>query len=235
MSLRTPAENLALNNAWAVARGFPSYAEYTAQYVAGKVDALGHTVTNAANTVANGVTDVANKVGDGATSVGSTVGNAVEDGWNSVFCHTAGTLIAMSDGSTKPVEQLVIGDDVLLGGKVTGRREVPSTDFYSYRGTVLTGGHAVFEDGVWLRVEHSQHATRLEDQSSRMVYPMWTENHLLVCEQYICSDFAECDGGIGDDPEGLAIKLGMLNDDTTRNRELSEMAERFGLSQRRAA
>ena len=145
------------------------------------------------------------------------------------FCHTAGTLIAMADGTYKPVEQLKMGDETLLGGEVIGRGEVIATDLYSYRGTVLNGRHAVFEDGQWVRVENSPLATLL-DVPPAPVYPVVTANHLLVCEQYICADLAEYDEDIG-----AVGRLAMLNADTERNAELLRAEKAYGLSQQRAA
>ena len=160
-----------------------------------------------------------------AADIARQAANAVRN----FFCHTAGTLIAMADGTYKPVEQLKMGDETLLGGQVLGRGEVLATDLYSYRGTVLNGRHAVFENGHWVRVENSAHATLL-DVPPTTVYPVVTANHLLVCEQYICADLAEMDNDIG-----AVGRLAALNEDTARNAELLRAEERYGLSQQRAA
>jgi hypothetical protein len=145
------------------------------------------------------------------------------------FCHVAGTPIAMADGTYKPVEQLKIGDEVLLGGQVLGRGEVMASDLYSYRGTVLNGRHAVFEDGRWVRVEQSAYAMQL-DAPPTTVYPVVTANHLLVCEQYICADLAEMDEDIG-----AVGRLAAMNADTRRNLDLRRAEEAYGFAQQRAA
>jgi len=110
-----------------------------------------------------------------------------------------------------------------------GRGEVLAEALYDYRGTVVNGRHAVFEDGSWVRVEDSTQATLL-DVPPATVYPIVTANHLLVCEQYICADVAEMDEDIGS-----AGRLAALNADTARNRELTQAEDRYGFSFRLAA
>ncbi|MEW6451921.1 MAG: hypothetical protein AB1490_14790 [Pseudomonadota bacterium] len=200
-------------------------AKRAASAVTGAAGAVAGGVTNAANTVASGATNAANTVVSGATNAANTIASGITQ----VFCHAAGTLIAMNDGTYKPVEQLKMGDEVLLGGTVLGRGEVMASDLYSYRGTVLNGRHAVFEDGCWVRVQDSAQATLL-DMEPTPVYPVVTANHLLVCEQYICADLAEMDKDIG-----AVGRLAAMNADTERNNELRRAEERFGFAPRRAA
>ncbi|MEW6451911.1 MAG: hypothetical protein AB1490_14740 [Pseudomonadota bacterium] len=222
----------ATNAAHTVAHGVTGAAHTVAHGVTDTAHTVAHGATNAAHTVAHGASGAAHTVAHGITNAAHSVGNAFSSAGHAiahVFCHAAGTLIAMADGSTKPVEQLKMGDETLLGGQVLGRGEVIATDLYSYRGTTLNGRHAVFEDGRWVRVENSSLATLL-DVPPATVYPVVTANHLLVCEQYICADLAEMDEDIG-----AAGRLAALNDDTERNAELRRMEEHFGLAQQRAA
>lgn len=110
----------------------------------------------------------------------------------SLLCHAAGTPIVMEDGSTKNVEDIRIGDRVFMGGEVMGRGEGRGRDIYAYRGTKLTGTHAVFENGKFIRVADSKVAER-QDMDGTLIYPLMTERHLLVTPNYICADFAETD------------------------------------------
>ncbi|WP_229266829.1 hypothetical protein [Leptospira sp. severe_002] len=166
---------------------------------------------------------------EAAARAAASAARTVSSFFSNTFCHAAGTPIAMADGTYKPVEQLKMGDETLLGGTVLGRGEVLANDLYSYRGTVLNGRHAVFEDGRWLRVENSDLATLL-DVPPATVYPVVTANHLLVCEQYICADLSEMDEDIG-----AVGRLAKLNADIERNAELRRMEEHFGFVQQRAA
>ena len=103
-----------------------------------------------------------------------------------------------------------------------------ATDLYSYRGTILNGRHAVFENGSWVRVDQSANAIPL-DIGSQMVYPVVTEQHLLVCEEYICADVVEMDMDIG-----AVGRLALLNENTERNRELELFEKSLAVSGRAA-
>ena len=222
----------ATDAAHTVAHGASNAAHTVAHGASNAAHTVAHGASNAAHTVAHGASNAAHTVAHGITSAAHSVGHAFSSAGHAiahVFCHTAGTLIAMADGTYKPVEQLKMGDETLLGGEVLGRGEVLATDLYSYRGTVLNGRHAVFEDGQWLRVEQSALATQL-DVPPATVYPIVTANHLLVCEQYICADLAEYDEDIG-----AAGRLAKLNADTAPNAELSRMEERYEFAKSRAA
>ncbi len=147
------------------------------------------------------------------TAVGGPIGGIAGSFLGSMFCHVAGTMIRMEDGSLKAIENLDFGDRALLGGAVIGAGKVMATDLYEYRGTVVNGRHAVFEDGKWLRVKDSAKAKAVD--GGAVVYPVVTEQHLLVCENYICADLAEMDEDIGADG-----RLARLNAAKERNRRL---------------
>lgn len=148
--------------------------------------------------------------------VGGLIGGAL----GSVFCFTADTPIVMADGSTKAIEKLRRGDEVALGGRVTGHGEVDTSDVYLYRGTLVAGGHAVFERGKWIRVEESVFAKplELEEGKSVVVYPIETEHHLLVTPCFVAADVTET-------PETWqytdAQRLELLNADADRNQRLA--------------
>jgi hypothetical protein len=140
--------------------------------------------------------------------IGGFIGSAI----GSMFCHAAGTMIRMEDGTLKDVEQLKIGDRVLLGGAVIGCGKVLAEDMFIYKGTLVNARHAVFEDGRWMRVIDSADAIYADVKAPVLVYPVVTENHLLVCEGYICADLAELDQDIGS-----VGRLAALNDNHERN------------------
>jgi len=161
----------------------------------------------------------------GASAVGFAVGNTILPGiggfvgsfFGGLFCHAAGTLIRMSDFTLKPIEELKIGDEVLLGGRVLGRGEALERDLYEYKGTTVNGYHAVFEMGWFRRVETSQFAR--PKVGEELVYPIVTESHLLVCERYICADFVETD----DRDASAAEKIRALNADEARRDKLMQL------------
>lgn len=153
--------------------------------------------------------------------VGGAVGGFIGSTIGSIFCFAAGTPILMADGTTKPVEQLRRGDVTMLGGRVVARGESDAGDLYLYRGTVLVGGHAVFEDGRWLRVANSTMAVKVEglDGVDVEVYPVATENRLLVTPWFIAADAEEVDNTAGAYTD--EDRIDMLNGDAARNAMLA--------------
>lgn len=142
------------------------------------------------------------------------------------FCYVAGTRIAMRDGGWKRVEDLRIGDDVELGGKVLARGEAVSPEIYRYRDQMVSGTHAVFEDGRFVRVKDSPKA-RLSSSPPVIVYPVVTEKHLLLLEDHIAADFSETD----EEDVSPSQRLETMNADHARNEWLALIARDRGFDQ----
>lgn len=163
-----------------------------------------------------------------ASAVGYAIGNAILPGiggivgsfLGKIFCHVAGTLIRLEDGTLKKIEDLDFGDRLLLGGAIVGLGRVKSGGLYRYLGTVVVGRHAVFEDGRWLRVWDSPLAEPVAGEAT--VYPIVTEQHLLVCQHYVCADHVEVDEDVGADE-----RLALLNGMTARNARLDAIARQL--------
>lgn len=161
------------------------------------------------------------------SAIGFAIGNAILPGIGGfagsfiggLFCHAAGTLILMEDGTRRPIEALRQGDRVLLGGAVTWVGAVPATFMFRYRGTLVNGRHAVFEHGQWIRVHESALAEPIEDDALIPVYPVNTERHLLVTPEYVCADYAEVD----DAEPGIARRMQLLRGNVERNRLLNDV------------
>lgn len=166
-------------------------------------------------------------IGSIVPGVGTVIGAVAGGAIAGLFCHAAGTMIRMADGTRKAVEDLRLGDKVLLGGEVIGRGEVRSQDLWMYGGTVVNGQHAVFQDGRWTRVENSLRAVKVPATAGQIVYPIVTEHHLLACEKYICADYAETDDG----DMSASARLERLNSMRGRNAWLDEAEARMRLGQ----
>lgn len=69
--------------------------------------------------------------------------------------------VFMKDHSSKAIGALQIGDEILLGGKVTNIIKDKTKDVYNYKGLECTGNMKVLEDGRWLKVEESSSSRRL--------------------------------------------------------------------------
>lgn len=110
------------------------------------------------------------------------------------FCYGRGTLILMQDGRYKQVQELMIGDRVMLGGEVIAHGKAKGGFTFLYKGERVTGTHLVFEDGQFVRVSESK-LRSAEDDYHGGVFPIVTEQHLLVTRSHISADFTECEGG----------------------------------------
>lgn len=124
-------------------------------------------------------------------TVGSVGGAAA-----GIFCFLGDVKIKMFDGAYKKVSEIQIDDDVFEGGRVlaTGVSRVPE-EIYDYNGNRVSGGHLVFEDGIWKRVYRSKKAKKLYLSSDKR-YPIVTENHLLITEDgQVWADYSETNQG----------------------------------------
>lgn len=94
------------------------------------------------------------------------------------------TLIFMKDHSTKTIGSIRIGDEILLGGKVTNVIRDKSRDIYNYKGTYTTGNMKVLEDGRWLKVEESQAPRRLTNNENTEITIIQSEIKILIASDY---------------------------------------------------
>ena len=144
----------------------------------------------------------------GLTSIGKGLGNTVSNtiikqpasiakkvvsAVSNFFCFDGDTEILMENGKYKKIKNIKIGDTVDLGGTLIGIGEGYSQDLYNYNGVEVSGGHAVFENGVWKRVKTSDDAENLHIKKEVVVFPMATEHHLIVTKGQIWADLTETD------------------------------------------
>lgn len=149
----------------------------------------------------------------------------------SIFCFAAGTPIKLEDGSVKNVDELELGDVLLVGGMVMACGKSLSEDMYLYKNAKMTGKHAVFHDGVWTRVEDIEEAERIEPTEGEhfVAHPIITQYGVLVTPWFISADtfevpFLENDDQLMTDEETIDF----LNSMTERNAVLSEIAGGLG-------
>lgn len=108
-------------------------------------------------------------------------------------CFAAGTQIHMADGTTKNIEDIVIGDELYMGGEVYGIYSGANQDqLFLYGQALVTGIHPVKEDGEWKRVKDSRNAM-VTDQRPKVVYDLSCANHRIVIGDVVFGDFAEVD------------------------------------------
>jgi len=105
-------------------------------------------------------------------------------------CFIKGTLITMLDGTTKPVEQVDLGDEVAVGGKVFAVGRFLNTELYDYKGIKVSGSHMVNEDGTWMRVRDTKHGKSLGDDQNT-VYVFGSENRRILINDILFTDYFE--------------------------------------------
>lgn len=105
-------------------------------------------------------------------------------------CFIAGTPITMADGSTKPVEQVDLRDEVAVGGFVFATGKFLIDNLYDYKGIKVSGEHMVKEDGTWMRVKDSSNAVSMGDDE-HVVYVFGTEFRRIVINGIEFTDYFE--------------------------------------------
>ena len=96
----------------------------------------------------------------------------------------------MLDGTTKPVEQVDLGDEVAVGGKVFAVGRFLNTELYDYKGIKVSGSHMVNEDGTWMRVRDTKHGKSLGDDQNT-VYVFGSENRRILINGILFTDYFE--------------------------------------------
>jgi hypothetical protein len=185
--------------------------------------------TFAATLLAGGDFKEAAKAGAGSavgtaigTAVAGPVGGFIGGTIGSLFCFVKGTPILMNDGTLKMVEDIVLGDIILEGGAVMGIGEAYCNNIVEYKGIAMSGEHAIFENGVWMRAEESELSTIVEINGEYgIVYPLATQNHLVITPEFIAADILEIDNT--EDGYTEEQRIDILNSMLDRNIKLTQI------------
>ena len=97
-------------------------------------------------------------------------------------CHIAGTLVKMADGTYKKIEDIKVGDELHVGGKVKIRGEAEADDdIYEFNGEFVTGSHVIYSElkDKYICVKNLK-AKKTNMPSTTIVYPLLTENGCYV-------------------------------------------------------
>lgn len=125
-----------------------------------------------------------------AQGIGSGVQKAVDTVTN-IFCFHPDTLVTMNDGSQLPICRIAVGD-ITKGGKVLATTRAIGQDFYYYNGVIVTGKHAVKENGTWIRVENSRLGHQFK-YLTEVVCNLVTEKHRIFASGIEFADQYETD------------------------------------------
>ena len=114
---------------------------------------------------------IINSFGTGASSFGGSRGDYGNPGGTSgemtdanagTYCFDPSTPIQMTDGSTKEIKNIQLGDNT-KGGEVTGVFQFKATDeIHDYKGVTVAGSHYVKEDGRFIMVKDSPLSIKID-------------------------------------------------------------------------
>jgi len=111
-------------------------------------------------------------------------------GGGSGGCFLKGTLVTMSDGSKKEIQEIDLGDEVAIGGKVFATGKFLVNNLHDYKGIKVSGSHMVNENNKWVRVEDSEHGKLLGDEE-HTVYVFGAENRRILINDILFTDYFE--------------------------------------------
>jgi hypothetical protein len=104
---------------------------------------------------------------------------------NMYGCFHPETPIQMLDGSEKAICDIETGDET-LGGIVDGVHKFKVCRMLNYKGVLVTGSHAVYENNKWIRVGESEYTTSTDIMSP--VYNLSTRDHKIFINDLMFSD-----------------------------------------------
>jgi hypothetical protein len=129
--------------------------------------------------------------------VGAVIGGAIGGAIGSVFCFDPNTLVQMVDGSSKKISDVKVGDVLNKGGEVyTISSHLNKDPMFDYGGVLVSGSHAVKEDGKWKRVKDANHS-RNTDKIIPVIHSLSCKNHIIMINDNIFADFDELDNSQG--------------------------------------
>lgn len=154
-------------------------------------DQVKNTISSPKNAAINTAANIAT---GGLYSTGQTVAKSVTQAVKTVtdiFCFHPDTLITMDDDSQLPIWKVEVGD-LTKGGRVLATTRAVGQYFYWYNGVIVTGKHAVKENGRWIRVENSEIAHPIS-QLTEIVHNLVTEKHRIYANGIEFADQYETD------------------------------------------
>jgi hypothetical protein len=98
----------------------------------------------------------------GSDNDGGSTSDGNSPGGGGSYCFDPSTPIQMSDGSTKKIKNIQLGDNT-KGGEVTGVFQFKASDeIHDYKGVTVAGSHYVKEDGRFIMVKDSPLAVKID-------------------------------------------------------------------------
>ena len=190
MSIRTTLSGLT-DGIGSVVRSFNKRIQMIMQVLKGKFENLenlmGRVVALLYAIIYSGITALA----AGSTFAKGTVGTFLN-----TFCFPAGSLVLCEDGTYKPIESLVVGDQL---ASYAGRNIVESTfvfdgsqtDMVSIEGVIVSTNHFIRHGGQWIPA--GKHPKAQHSPSYKQIYCLNTSRHTFWVKHLLVADFEESD------------------------------------------
>ena len=130
---------------------------------------------------------------DTAGNTGSSGNSGGGGGGDGGGCFAPDTPVTMADGTTKPICEVEIGDEIAEGGIVLVLGDFYVNDVYHLDGVRVTASHVVKNDKGWTRVK--------DDPRAIAELPRWqrtcnliTSNNRMICGGILFADQTEFGG-----------------------------------------
>jgi len=124
-------------------------------------------------------------------AVGGPVGGIVGGVIGHVFgCFSQDTPITMTDGTTKPIIEIDLKDQIAVGGFVFALGKFLINDLYDYKGIKVSGTHMVNEEGIWKEIKDSKYGKSLGNDE-HIVYTLGTDKRRILINNILFTDYFE--------------------------------------------
>lgn len=122
----------------------------------------------------------------------SLIGGGSSIGLGMLLCFDGKTFVQMVDSEPKMIKDIELGDITRGGVVVSVRRSLTQAGTrYNHKGTIVTGSHAVFENGEWKRIEDSPNSVPVD--GAGIVYALITTGHRIYVNDETYGDEIEVD------------------------------------------
>jgi len=130
--------------------------------------------------------------------IGVLVGMEAQDK-QSAFCFTGETRISLADGTTKPISELALGQELEGGATVESilQMEGINTPLFDLEGVHVSGSHLVQQEGIWHSVAEDSRAIPILKRSERLFCLNTSTQTIPVVSQgttILFRDWEEIDG-----------------------------------------
>lgn len=202
LQAQNAAKNAAITNTTALATMGAAGPALVGSTV-GQFNALKNIVTNPSiKSVISAPSTVLKGVESGVQGAVNTVSN--------IFCFHEHTPITMKARGEVMIKDIHLGDQT-LGGEVLAIKVAYASDMYTYDGVFVTGKHAVYDAGEWLRIEDTIAAIPVP--GTFKVYNLVTTDHRIWVNGVMFTDEYETDEY---EMLNLVESLGQLNAEPVR-------------------